>query len=205
MVGFKSVVRVLGAVWVVGLGVAVWQHAPSLSALAAPSLKPVNAVVASAPAAVVPAAGPRVVYQGAVTGPTAPQPSQTPVVTAAAPAASKAPRAWQDVPAGAAVVPAVAAIAQPTGVKPVAPAVPQAFARLEAPKAEPTAAPVAAAPSRRVDLNTASVAELNGLGGGMIGRAIVAGRPYRSAEDLLAKRVLTRGTFAQIKGQVSAQ
>jgi DNA uptake protein ComE-like DNA-binding protein len=99
----------------------------------------------------------------------------------------------------------VAAIAQPTVVKPVAPAVPQAFARLEAPNAEPAAAPVPAAPSRRVDLNTASVAELNGLGGGMIGRAIVAGRPYRSAEDLVAKRVLTRGTFTQIKGQISAQ
>lgn len=61
------------------------------------------------------------------------------------------------------------------------------------------------APRGRVDLNTASVAELNALGGGMIGRAIVAGRPYRTADDLVAKRVLTRATFAQIKGQISAQ
>jgi DNA uptake protein ComE-like DNA-binding protein len=57
----------------------------------------------------------------------------------------------------------------------------------------------------RVNLNTASVADLNGLGAGMIGRAIVAGRPYRDAEDLLSKRVLNRSTFAHIKDQVAAR
>jgi hypothetical protein len=84
-------------------------------------------------------------------------------------------------------------------MQPVAPAVPFKLAQPDARR------PAPAAPSLqgRVDLNTASVAELNNLGGGMIGRAIVAGRPYRSAEDLLVKRVLNRDTFTQIKGKIA--
>ena len=204
MAGFKSVVRGFGLVWVAGLALAVWQYTPPRSAVAAPSPKAANALVAEA--SVTTATGPRVVYQGAIMGAPTPQKhlsSAVEVVTTSA--ALKEPYVWQDVPAQAAVAPAVAAISQPAVVKPVAPAVPHAFARLDAPKAEPKAAAVAATPSRRVDLNTASVAELNNLGGGMIGRAIVAGRPYRSAEDLLAKRVLNKGTFAQIKTQIAAQ
>ncbi|ACA17264.1 hypothetical protein M446_2839 [Methylobacterium sp. 4-46] len=54
-----------------------------------------------------------------------------------------------------------------------------------------------------VDLNTASLAELNGLrGGGAIGRAIVRGRPYRSAEELVSRRVLSRARFERIRDQV---
>ena len=56
----------------------------------------------------------------------------------------------------------------------------------------------------RVALNSASVADLNALGGGMIGRAIVGGRPYASPEDLLAKRVLNRATYERIKDQIAA-
>ena len=61
------------------------------------------------------------------------------------------------------------------------------------------------APARGVDLNSASVEELNALGGGRIGRAIVNGRPYRSPDELLHKRVLSRATFEQIKGQIIVQ
>jgi DNA uptake protein ComE-like DNA-binding protein len=60
-------------------------------------------------------------------------------------------------------------------------------------------------PARGVDLNSASVEELNALGGGRIGRAIVNGRPYRSPDELLHKRVLTRATFEQIKEQIIVQ
>ncbi len=67
---------------------------------------------------------------------------------------------------------------------------------------EPASAPAAAG---AVDLNTASVAELNGLGGGMIGKAIVARRPYASPGDLLSKRVLSRATYEKIKGQVTVR
>ncbi|WP_133123171.1 ComEA family DNA-binding protein, partial [Methylobacterium frigidaeris] len=57
-----------------------------------------------------------------------------------------------------------------------------------------------------VDLNTASLAELNGLrGGGMIGRAIIAKRPYTSPSDLLSKRVLSRATYEKIKDQVTVR
>ena len=57
-----------------------------------------------------------------------------------------------------------------------------------------------------VDLNTASVAELNGLkGGGMIGRAITQRRPYASVDQLLSKRVLSRSTYERIKNQVTVR
>jgi DNA uptake protein ComE-like DNA-binding protein len=56
-----------------------------------------------------------------------------------------------------------------------------------------------------LDLNKASVAELNALGTGRIGKAIARGRPYASPEDLLRKRVLNRATYARIKDQVTVQ
>jgi hypothetical protein len=57
-----------------------------------------------------------------------------------------------------------------------------------------------------VDLNTASVAELNALkGGGMIGRSIVQKRPYTSVDQLLSKRVLSRATYERIKDQVTVR
>jgi DNA uptake protein ComE-like DNA-binding protein len=54
-----------------------------------------------------------------------------------------------------------------------------------------------------VDINTASADELNSLGG-RFGRAIVAGRPYTTIDELVSKRVLTRPTFSQIKDQITA-
>jgi DNA uptake protein ComE-like DNA-binding protein len=54
-----------------------------------------------------------------------------------------------------------------------------------------------------VDINTASADELNSLGG-RFGRAIVAGRPYTTIDELVSKRVLTRSTFSQIKDQITA-
>lgn len=63
--------------------------------------------------------------------------------------------------------------------------------------------PEASAP-KLVDINTASVDELNSLGGGRFGRVVVAGRPYASIDELVSKRVLTRSTFSQIKDQITA-
>src|SRR3954468_8675797 len=62
--------------------------------------------------------------------------------------------------------------------------------------------PEASAP-KLVDINTASVDELNSLGG-RFGRVVVAGRPYASIDELVSKRVLTRSTFSQIKDQITA-
>ena len=48
--------------------------------------------------------------------------------------------------------------------------------------------------------------ELNRLkGAGSLGRAIVRGRPYRSVDDLVNKRVLRRTAFERIKDQVTVQ
>jgi DNA uptake protein ComE-like DNA-binding protein len=55
-----------------------------------------------------------------------------------------------------------------------------------------------------VNLNKASVDVLNRLGGGHIGQAIVAHRPYRSVADLVKKRVVRRSVYEQIKDQVAA-
>ncbi|KMO28438.1 hypothetical protein VQ03_29930, partial [Methylobacterium tarhaniae] len=75
------------------------------------------------------------------------------------------------------------------------------------PQAETTeAAEPPPAATGAIDLNTASLAELNGLrGGGMIGRAIIAKRPYASPSDLLSKRVLSRATYERIKDQVTVR
>ncbi|MCJ2094360.1 helix-hairpin-helix domain-containing protein [Methylobacterium sp. J-072] len=57
-----------------------------------------------------------------------------------------------------------------------------------------------------LDLNTASAADLNKLrGGGAIGRAITAKRPYTSVDQLLSKRVLSRGVYEKIKDQVTVR
>ncbi|WP_082494535.1 helix-hairpin-helix domain-containing protein [Methylobacterium sp. Leaf108] len=57
-----------------------------------------------------------------------------------------------------------------------------------------------------VDLNSASLAELNGLqGGGAIGKAIVRGRPYATVDQLLSKRILSRSTYQRIKDQVTVR
>lgn len=57
-----------------------------------------------------------------------------------------------------------------------------------------------------VDLNKGSVEELNRLkGAGSLGRAIARGRPYRSVDDLVKKRVVRRTAFERIKDQVTVQ
>jgi DNA uptake protein ComE-like DNA-binding protein len=56
-----------------------------------------------------------------------------------------------------------------------------------------------------VDLNRASLEELNGLGAGMVGRTIVYGRPYSSPEDLLERRLLNVRDFARIRDRVTVR
>lgn len=63
-----------------------------------------------------------------------------------------------------------------------------------------------AAASALVDLNKGSVDDLNNLkGAGPLGRAIVRGRPYRSVEDLVTKKVVRRAAYEKIKDQVTVQ
>ncbi len=86
-----------------------------------------------------------------------------------------------------------------------------------APVAPVPAAPASAAPAPQsaveplaetegsVDLNTATLEQLNALGAGMIGRRIIASRPYTAPEDLVARRVLTRRDYETIRPRVAAR
>lgn len=57
-----------------------------------------------------------------------------------------------------------------------------------------------------LDLNSASLSELNRLqGGGAIGKAIIRSRPYSSVDQLLSKRVLSKSTYQRIKDQVTVR
>jgi DNA uptake protein ComE-like DNA-binding protein len=57
-----------------------------------------------------------------------------------------------------------------------------------------------------VDLNRASVEQLNSLkGAGSLGRAIIRHRPYRSVDDLVKRKIVRRTVFEKIKGQVTVQ
>jgi hypothetical protein len=63
-----------------------------------------------------------------------------------------------------------------------------------------------APPSGLIDLNKGSFEALNTLkGGGPIGRAIIRGRPYASAEDLVKKKVLRRPVYNRIKDQITVR
>jgi DNA uptake protein ComE-like DNA-binding protein len=55
-----------------------------------------------------------------------------------------------------------------------------------------------------IDINTASAADLNRLGE-RFGKAIIAGRPYRSVDELVSKRVLKRSTFSRIKDRITIE
>ena len=64
------------------------------------------------------------------------------------------------------------------------------------------------APSPRpgvVDLNRASLEELNSLGAGLIGRRIIYRRPFASPEDLLGRRVLNSRDYARIRDRVTVR
>ncbi|MFC6741683.1 helix-hairpin-helix domain-containing protein [Methylobacterium tardum] len=124
------------------------------------------------------------------------------------PAASAEPvRAPPAPPRTAAVPAAPAQMPSDALAVPSDPAAPpeahDAAGQAEIDRAEDTAGPRAVAV---VDLNTASVADLNRLrGGGAIGRAIVAKRPYTSVDQLLSKRVLSRSVYERIRDQVTVR
>jgi DNA uptake protein ComE-like DNA-binding protein len=57
----------------------------------------------------------------------------------------------------------------------------------------------------RVDLNSASIEQLNALGAGMIGKRVIEFRPYASVEDLVTRRVLKRADYETIRAAVTAR
>ncbi len=136
-----------------------------------------------------------------------PPPPAPPAAAEPARAPPVAPRTVP-IPAGQTRVPADALAfppadpATPPGVQAQAQAQ-EAAGQAEVDRAEDSAGPRALAV---VDLNTAAVADLNHLqGGGAIGRAIAAKRPYTSVDQLLSKRVLSRAVYDRIKDQVTVR
>ena len=70
-----------------------------------------------------------------------------------------------------------------------------------------TAVPKAMAPADRMDINSASEAELATLTG--IGearsKAIIKGRPYSGKDDLVKKKVIPESVYDKIKDQIIAK
>ncbi len=167
-----------GLAWIIQ---SVWLHGPEPEA-AAPAAATVTPVRPSGAASAPPPLAPVRVVKPAEP---VPEPSR-PVAEAPPPALPASP------PADPAPSPAPAPVTRmaPPESDPVA-------------EAEENAPPAAVS---LIDLNTASLAELNGLkGGGAIGRTIVQHRPYASVDQLLSKRVLNRATYQRIKDQVSVR
>ena len=85
------------------------------------------------------------------------------------------------------------------------------LAYAQAPAKKPDAAkPAATAPAEKkekMDINSASEAELATLPG--IGevraKAIVKGRPYKGKDDLVQKKILTKGVYDKIKDDIIAK
>jgi cytoskeletal protein RodZ len=133
--------------------------------------------------------------------PTEAQPAEPPAASAEPVRAPPAPPRTAAVPAAPAQMPSDALAVPSDPAAP--PEAPDAAGQAEIDRAEDTAGPRAVAV---VDLNTASVADLNRLrGGGAIGRAIVAKRPYTSVDQLLSKRVLSRSVYERIRDQVTVR
>ena len=87
----------------------------------------------------------------------------------------------------------------PTTVKPA----------VTAPTATTPVKPVTtpAKPAARIDINTAALAELQTLKG--IGQAraeaIVKGRPFKSKDELLEKKIVPQNVYSDIKDQIVAR
>ncbi|SFF08534.1 Helix-hairpin-helix motif-containing protein [Methylobacterium sp. 13MFTsu3.1M2] len=126
------------------------------------------------------------------------------------PNAGSAPRV-APAPRNATAAPPSSLAATPPASPPASPDAPVAsgVAKPAAPPQQVEGAPGSgqppASPGQGVDLNTASVEELNALGAGMIGRRIVAFRPYGSPEDLVTRRVLKKADYEAIRAAVAVR
>lgn len=124
--------------------------------------------------------------------------STAPATAPAATAPAAKPASTPDMmKVGASTTPVAPATAPKTEAKPaVAPATVAAPTK--------TAAPAAA---KLVDINTVSAADLAKLPkvGEAGAKQIVAGRPYKSVDELASKKVLTPDAFNAVKGLISVK
>ena len=59
--------------------------------------------------------------------------------------------------------------------------------------------------AKLVDINSATKEALDAIfPGGGTSQKIIAGRPYRSKRDLVARNIITQATYDQVKGQIIA-
>lgn len=146
-----------------------------------------------------------------------PPPESAAAFAAPAPSSSQAPQASPDASLGASRSLAARAPAAPVRTAGPGPLVVE-FPKPERPSAAPQAAtgavqdkvaavaPPPAGASGLVNLNTATLEQLNAIdGAGPVARAIMRGRPYASAEDLVTKRILRRSVYERIKDQVTVR
>jgi DNA uptake protein ComE-like DNA-binding protein len=86
-----------------------------------------------------------------------------------------------------------------------------ALAQTTAPAAKPaatTTAPAAkTAVTQKVNINTATAVELDALPqiGEKRSEAIIKNRPYKTTDELVSKKVLTKAVYDKIKGSVVAR
>ncbi|NJO22444.1 MAG: helix-hairpin-helix domain-containing protein [Sphingomonadales bacterium] len=99
-------------------------------------------------------------------------------------------------PAVAQDKPATATTGQPTATT-----TPAITPKTDAKAAQPTQVKGEA---KLVNINTASTAELEGLSKGHA-KAIAAGRPYKSVDELVSKKVLPQAAFDTIKNKISVK
>ena len=93
-----------------------------------------------------------------------------------------------------------------------APAIAQAPASSTVPGTVPGKAPAAGAavkPAKAplVDINTASLAELDAVPqiGPVRAKAIIAGRPYKGKDELVSRKILSQGVYEKIRDQIIAK
>jgi competence protein ComEA len=178
---------------------------PAFAQEAKPAIPAVPAPAVAAPAVAAPAPAPAAAAVPAAPAVAAPKPA---AAVPAAPAAAVVP-AKPAVPTAAAAVPAAASKAVEAVKSAVVPAKPAAPAVAAPAAAAPVkaAAPAAAAATAKkmVDINKATAAELDALPqiGAARTKAIIAGRPYKSVDDL--KKVLPANAFDAVKGLVTTK
>lgn len=194
-----------------GIAIVEWRVLSGPAILRISVLLLIAGVLAALVQFLLPAEPPPVAKIAAVVRPAEPPtPPEAPVPASPAQPA-QAPSRRDEIPKSPAQMPADALAFPLTATSPPIPAAPiQAAPLPPQPRGEAEVARAADDVGPRalalVDLNTASVADLNRLQrGGAIGRAIVSKRPYASVDQLMSKRVLSRAVYDRIKEQVTVR